>query len=69
LIGGATVDNSPGASAILFAAAVVPALAFLFILSQERGISVAPALSRRKRHYDHDFREKRCNDPDQCVHG
>ena len=46
LIGGATVDNSFGASAISFAAAVVPALALLFILSQERGSRVAPALSR-----------------------
>ena len=44
LIGGA-IDNPLGASAIPFAA-VVPALALLFILSQERGISVAPALSR-----------------------
>jgi predicted MFS family arabinose efflux permease len=44
LIGGAIVDNSFGASAIPFAAAVVPAL--LFILSQERGSSVAPALSQ-----------------------
>jgi MFS transporter, DHA1 family, inner membrane transport protein len=46
LIGGAIVDNSLRASAIPFAAAVVPALALLFVLSQERGISVAPALSR-----------------------
>ena len=46
LIGGAIVDSSFGASAIPFAAAVVPALALLFILSQERGSSVAPALSR-----------------------
>jgi hypothetical protein len=46
LIGGAIVDNSFGASAIPFAAAVVPALALLFILSQEHGSSVAPALSR-----------------------
>jgi hypothetical protein len=45
LIGGAIVENPLGASAIPFAA-VVPALALLFILSQERGISVAPALSR-----------------------
>ncbi len=45
-IGGAIVDNSFGASAIPFAAAVVPALALLFILSQERGSSVVPALSR-----------------------
>jgi MFS transporter, DHA1 family, inner membrane transport protein len=46
LIGGAIADNSFRASAIPFAAAVVPALAILFILSQERGISVALALSR-----------------------
>jgi hypothetical protein len=46
LIGGAIVDNLFGASAIPFAAAVVPALALLFILSQERGSSVAPALSQ-----------------------
>jgi MFS transporter, DHA1 family, inner membrane transport protein len=46
LIGGAIVDSSFGASAIPFAAAVVPALALLFILSQERGSSVAPALRR-----------------------
>lgn len=46
LIGGAIVDSSFGASAIPFAAAVVPALALLFILSQERGSSVASALSR-----------------------
>ena len=46
LIGGAIVDNLFGASAIPLAAAMVPALALLFILSQERGSSVAPALSR-----------------------
>ena len=46
LIGGAIVDTSFGASAIPFAAAVVPALALLFILSQERGSCVAPALSQ-----------------------
>ena len=46
LIGGAIVDSSFGASAIPFATAVAPALALLFILSQERGSSVAPALSR-----------------------
>jgi DHA1 family inner membrane transport protein len=37
LIGGAIVNNSFGASAIPFTAAVVPALALLFILSRERG--------------------------------
>ena len=42
-IGGAIVNSSFGASAIPFAAAIVPALALLFILSQERGSSVAPA--------------------------
>jgi DHA1 family inner membrane transport protein len=46
LIGGAVVDSSFGASAIPFAAAIVPAIALLFILSQEGGRSVAPALSR-----------------------
>ena len=46
LIGGAIVDSSFGASAIPFATAVVPALALLFILSQECGSSVAPALSQ-----------------------
>jgi len=46
LIGGAIVDSSFGASAIPFAAAVIPAIALLFILSQERGGSVGPALSR-----------------------
>ena len=46
LIGGAIVDTSFGASAIPFAAAVVPALALLFILSQERGSCVAPTLSQ-----------------------
>jgi DHA1 family inner membrane transport protein len=65
LIGGAIADNTFRVSAIPFAAAVVPALALLFILSQERGISVAPALSRPS----HDFCEKRCNDLDQRVHG
>src|SRR5712691_1375246 len=45
LIGGAIVDSSFGASAIPFAAAVVPAVALLFILSQERGSSLAPASS------------------------
>jgi hypothetical protein len=37
LIGGAIVDNSFGASAIPFAAVIVPALALLFTLSLERG--------------------------------
>jgi DHA1 family inner membrane transport protein len=46
LIGGAIVDSSFGASAIPFAAAIVPTIALLFILSQERSSSVAPALSR-----------------------
>ena len=46
LIGGAIVDSSFGASAIPFAAAVIPAIALLFIMSQERGGSVGPALSR-----------------------
>jgi DHA1 family inner membrane transport protein len=45
LIGGAVVDSSSGASAIPFAAAVVPAVALLFILSQERS-RVPPGLSR-----------------------
>jgi DHA1 family inner membrane transport protein len=44
LIGRAIVDSSFGASAIPFATAVVPALALLFILSQECGGSVAPYL-------------------------
>jgi DHA1 family inner membrane transport protein len=43
LIGGAIVDSSFGTSAIPFAAAVAPALALLFILSQERGRSSAAA--------------------------
>jgi MFS transporter, DHA1 family, inner membrane transport protein len=46
LIGGAIVDSSFGASAIPFAAAIVPAVALLFILSQERGSCAAPALSQ-----------------------
>jgi DHA1 family inner membrane transport protein len=46
LIGGAVVDSLFGASAIPFAAAIVPAVALLFILSQERGSTVAPALSQ-----------------------
>ena len=45
LIGGAIVDSSFGAGAIPFAAAIVPLVALLFILSQERH-SVGPALSR-----------------------
>jgi MFS transporter, DHA1 family, inner membrane transport protein len=45
LIGGAIIDSSFGASAIPFAAAIVPAVALLLILSQERG-GLAPALSR-----------------------
>ncbi len=36
IIGGVAVDSSFGASAIPFAAAIVPAVALLFILSQER---------------------------------
>ncbi len=46
LIGGAIVDSSFGASTIPFAAAIVPAVALLFIMWQERGSSVAPALSQ-----------------------
>jgi MFS transporter, DHA1 family, inner membrane transport protein len=46
LIGGAIVDSSFGASTIPFAAAIVPAVALLFIMSQECGSSVAPALSQ-----------------------
>jgi DHA1 family inner membrane transport protein len=45
LIGGAVVDSSFGASAIPFAAAVVPLVALLFILSQEHRSGVVPALS------------------------
>ena len=45
LIGGAIVDSSFGAGAIPFAAAIVPLVALLFILSQERR-SVDLALSR-----------------------
>ena len=44
LIGGAVVDSTFGASAIPAAAAVVPLVALLFILSQERRGSAAPAL-------------------------
>jgi DHA1 family inner membrane transport protein len=36
LIGGAVVDSAFGAGAIPFAAAVLPVLALLFILSQEQ---------------------------------
>jgi DHA1 family inner membrane transport protein len=46
LIGGAIVDSSFGASVIPFAAAIVPAVALLFILSQERGGSAGPAQSK-----------------------
>src|SRR5882757_6623248 len=46
LIGGAVIDSSFGASTIPFAAAIVPAVALLFIMSQERGSSVALALSQ-----------------------
>ncbi|TMJ81771.1 MAG: MFS transporter [Alphaproteobacteria bacterium] len=46
LIGGAVVDSSSGAGAIPFAAAIVPVVALLLILSQERASSVAPALSQ-----------------------
>jgi DHA1 family inner membrane transport protein len=46
LIGGAVVDSSLGASAIPFAAAIVPLVALLFILSQERR-SVGPVLPAR----------------------
>jgi MFS transporter, DHA1 family, inner membrane transport protein len=45
LIGGAVVDSSFGANAIPFAAAVVPLVALLFILSQEHRSGVGPALS------------------------
>jgi DHA1 family inner membrane transport protein len=44
MIGGAVVDSSLGASAIPFAAGIVPLAALLFILSQERRSSVGPAL-------------------------
>jgi hypothetical protein len=36
LIGGAVIDSSFGANAIPYAAAIVPSVAPLFILSQER---------------------------------
>src|SRR6202158_2433322 len=45
LIGGAIVDSSLGGSAIPSCAAIVPSIAFFFILSQERR-SVAPVPSR-----------------------
>ena len=45
LIGGAVIDSSFGASAIPYAAAIVPSVALIFILSQERR-SVGLALSR-----------------------
>jgi len=42
LIGGAIVDSSFGASAIPFAAAIIPSIALLFILSQEyRSVGLA----------------------------
>jgi DHA1 family inner membrane transport protein len=41
LIGGAVVDSSLGAGAIPFAAAILPALALLFILSQQPRRSAA----------------------------
>jgi DHA1 family inner membrane transport protein len=44
-IGGAVIDSSFGASAIPYAAAIVPSVALIFILSQERR-SVGLALSR-----------------------
>jgi DHA1 family inner membrane transport protein len=51
LIGGAVVDSSYGASAIPFAAAVVPLVTLFFILSQERRLSSstpAPRGSERR---------------------
>src|SRR5258708_5784860 len=45
-IGGAIIDSSFVASALPFAPAIVPAISLVFVLSQERGGSVAPALSR-----------------------
>src|SRR6266446_1535065 len=45
LIGGAVVDGSFGAGAIPFAAAILPVLALLFILSQERHSGVGPVPS------------------------
>ena len=46
LIGGAIVDSSFGAGAIPFAAAIVPVVALLFILSQERRGGVRPDSQR-----------------------
>jgi DHA1 family inner membrane transport protein len=46
LIGGAIVDSSFGAGAIPFAAAILPVVALLFILSQERRGSVRPDSQR-----------------------
>ena len=45
MIGGAVVDSAFGASAVPFAAAILPLAALLFILTQERR-SAVPALSR-----------------------
>jgi DHA1 family inner membrane transport protein len=45
LIGGAVVDSAFGANAIPFAAAILPLVALLFILSQERRGPVGPVLS------------------------
>ncbi len=45
LIGGAVVDSSFGANAIPFAAAIVPVVGLLFILSQERRGGGGPDLS------------------------
>ena len=45
LIGGAVVDSSFGAGAIPFAAAILPMLAVLFTLSQERHSGVGPVPS------------------------
>jgi DHA1 family inner membrane transport protein len=45
LIGGMVVDGSFGAGAIPFAAAILPMLAVLFILSQERHSGAGPVLS------------------------
>jgi DHA1 family inner membrane transport protein len=46
LIGGAVIDSSFGAGAIPYAAAIVPSVALLFILSQERRRAEGLALSR-----------------------
>jgi MFS transporter, DHA1 family, inner membrane transport protein len=48
LIGGAVVDSSVGASAIPFAAAIVPAIALLFILSQERSAASSKRLGAKQ---------------------